>query len=36
VAVGAPVSVRYQERGKTYLATAVTVEQPKAKSSAKK
>ena len=36
VAVGSPVSVRYQESGNTYIATAVTVEQPKTKSSAKK
>ena len=36
VAVGAPVSVRYQESGKTYIATAVSVEQAKTKSSGKK
>jgi hypothetical protein len=36
VAVGAPVSVRYQESGKTNVATAVSVEQAKTKSSAKK
>jgi hypothetical protein len=36
VAVGAPVSVRYQEEGKNHVATAVSVEQPKAKSSATK
>lgn len=36
VAVGAPVSVRYQESGKTHVATAVSVEQAKPKSSAKK
>ena len=34
VAAGAPVSVRYHEDGKTHVATAVSVEQPK--SSAKK
>jgi hypothetical protein len=36
VAAGAPVSVRYQESGKTHVATAVTVEQAKGKPSAKK
>jgi len=36
VAVGAPVSVRYQESGKTYIATAVSVEQPHSKTSTKK
>ena len=36
VAVGAPVSVRYHEDGKTHVATAVTVEQAKTHSSAKK
>ena len=36
VAVGAPVSVRYQESGKTYIATAVSVEQPHSKASTKK
>ena len=36
VAVGAPVSVRYQESGKSHVATAVTVEQSKAKPAAKK
>lgn len=36
VAVGTPVSVRYQEEGKTHIATAVSVEQPKTHSSAKK
>jgi hypothetical protein len=29
VAVGAPVSVRYREEGKTYIATAVSVQQSK-------
>src|SRR4051812_22500515 len=36
VAVGAPVSVRYQEEGKNHVATAVSVEQPKAKASTTK
>ncbi len=36
VAAGAPVSVRYHEDGKTHVATAVTVEQAKTHSSAKK
>jgi hypothetical protein len=36
VAVGAPVSVRYHEEGKTHVASAVTVEQAKTHSSAKK
>ena len=36
VAPGAPVSVRYHEDGKTHVATAVTVEQAKTHSSAKK
>ena len=36
IAVGAPVSVRYQEEGKTHVATAVTVEHAKTHSSAKK
>jgi hypothetical protein len=36
IAVGAPVSVRYQEEGKTHVATAVTVEQAKTHTSAKK
>jgi len=36
VAAGAPVSVRYHEDGKTHVATAVTVEQTKTHSSAKK
>ena len=36
VDAGAPVSVRYQESGKTHVATAVTVEQAKATSAAKK
>jgi hypothetical protein len=36
VAVGSPVSVRYQESGTTHVATAVSVEQAKTKSSAKK
>jgi len=36
VAVGVPVSVRYQESGTTPVATAVSVEQAKTKSSAKK
>ena len=36
VAVGAPVSVRYHEDGKTHVATAVSVEQAKTHSSAKK
>ena len=35
VAVGSPVSVRYHEDGKTHVATAVSVEQPKTKSSEK-
>lgn len=29
LAVGAPVAVRYREDGKTYIATAITVQQPK-------
>ncbi len=36
VAAGSPVSVRYQEDGKTHVATAVSVEQAKAHSSTKK
>jgi hypothetical protein len=32
VAVGVPVSVRYTDSGKTHVATAVSVEQPKAPS----
>ena len=36
VAVGLAVSVRYQESGTTHVATAVSVEQAKTKSSAKK
>ncbi len=36
VAPGAPVSVRYHEAGKTHVATAVSVEQAKTSSSAKK
>jgi hypothetical protein len=36
VAAGAPVSVRYHEDGKTHVATAVSVEQAKTHSSAKK
>ena len=36
VAVGAPVSVRYQESGTTHVATAVSVEHEHTKSSAKK
>ena len=36
VAVGSPVSVRYQESGTTHVATAVSLEQAKTKSSAKK
>jgi hypothetical protein len=36
VAVGVPVSVRYQESGTTHVATAVSVEQAKAKPPAKK
>jgi hypothetical protein len=36
VAVGAPVSVRYQENGTSHIATAVSVEQTKSKTSAKK
>jgi hypothetical protein len=29
IAVGTPVSVRYREDGKTYVATAVSVQQPR-------
>ena len=29
VAVGTPVAVRYREDGKTYVATAITAQQPK-------
>ena len=36
VAVGSPVSVRYQESGTSHVATAVSVEHAKTKSSAKK
>jgi hypothetical protein len=36
VAVGSPVSVRYQESGTSHVATAVSVEHTKTKSSAKK
>ena len=36
VAVGAPVSVRYTDDGKTHVATAVSVEQPHEKTSTKK
>ena len=36
IAVGAPVSVRYHEDGKTHVATAVSVEQAKTHTSAKK
>ena len=36
VAVGSPVSVRYHEDGKTNVAMAVSVEQTKTKTSAKK
>jgi len=36
VAAGAQVSVRYHEAGKTHVATAVSVEQTKTSSSAKK
>jgi len=36
VAVGAPVSVRYTDNGKTHVATAVSVEQPHEKTATKK
>ena len=36
VAVGSAVSVRYQENGTSHIATAVTAEQTKTKTSAKK
>jgi len=36
VAVGSPVSVRYQESGTTHVATAVSVEHEHTKSPAKK
>jgi hypothetical protein len=29
IAVGAPVSVRYKKDGKSYVATAISVQQPK-------
>jgi hypothetical protein len=31
VVVGTPVAVRYREDGKTYVATAITAQQPKSK-----